>query len=137
MGFKIALQSYSANNIRVINNLNMNVIDALQQRKSVRAFLDRTVEESKINAILDAARQAPSGANTQPWQVAVVSGETKQRLQSQIENAFRSGDKGKADYTYYPEVWIEPYKSRRIGCGLQLYSTLKIAREDKQQRLKQ
>lgn len=112
----------------------MKVADALQQRKSVRAFLDRPVEEDKINAILDAARHAPSGANTQPWKVAVVSGETKQKLQTEIENAFRSGDKGQADFTYYPVQWVEPFKSRRVACGLQLYSALDIAREDKQRR---
>lgn len=115
----------------------MNVAEALQQRKSVRAFLDREVEESKIKTILNAARHAPSGANTQPWQVAVVSGETKLKLQKKIESKFRQGDKGRADYTYYPENWVEPYKSRRVACGLQLYSTLNIAREDKQRQLEQ
>lgn len=115
----------------------MNVIDALRLRKSVRAFLDKAVEEEKIEAILSAARHAPSGANTQPWQVAVVAGESKQKLQSRLESAFRNGDKGKADYTYYPEQWIEPYKSRRIDCGMQLYAALNIAREDKQRRLEQ
>ncbi|MBT8126476.1 MAG: nitroreductase [Gammaproteobacteria bacterium] len=115
----------------------MNVTDALRLRKSVRVFLDKAVEEEKIEAILSAARHAPSGANTQPWQVAVVAGESKQKLQSRLESAFRNGDKGKADYVYYPEQWIEPYKSRRIDCGMQLYAALNIAREDKQRRLEQ
>lgn len=115
----------------------MNVTDVLRLRKSVRVFLDKAVEEEKIEAILSAARHAPSGANTQPWQVAVVAGESKQKLQSRLESAFRNGDKGKADYTYYPEQWIEPYKSRRIDCGMQLYAALNIAREDKQRRLEQ
>ena len=113
----------------------MNVIEALQQRKSVRAFLDKEVEEYKINVILTAASHAPSGTNTQPWQVSVVTGETKQKLQKQIERNFREGDKGKADYHYYPEEWIEPYKSRRIACGIQMYSALKIEREDKQRQM--
>lgn len=115
----------------------MNILDALHKRKSVRAFLNKEVEEDKINAILSAASQAPSGANIQPWQVAVVTGKTKQKLQTQLESTYRTGDKGKADYPYYPEKWIEPYKSRRIACGLQMYSTLKIAREDKQTQLDQ
>jgi nitroreductase len=115
----------------------MDVVEALRQRKSVRAFLDKAVNEDVINTILDAARHAPSGANTQPWQVAVVSGEAKQKLQTQIESAFRKGDKGQTDYAYYPDEWIEPYKSRRIACGLQLYSTLKISRGDKQRQLDQ
>jgi len=110
----------------------MNVIEALQQRKSVRAFLDKDVEEDRINAILSAASHSPSGANIQPWQVAVVTGKTKQALQTQIENTFRNGDKGKAEYTYYPEKWVEPYRSRRIACGLQMYTALGIQREDKQ-----
>lgn len=115
----------------------MDVIDALQQRKSVRAFLNREVEESTINEILAAASHAPSGVNTQPWQVAVLTGDKKQQLQQQIETAFRAGDKGKADYAYYPDQWFEPYKSRRRACGLQMYSTLKIEREDKQRQMDQ
>jgi nitroreductase len=115
----------------------MNVIDALAKRKSTRAFLNKQVEHEKINTILDAARHAPSGTNTQPWQVAVVTGEAKIKLQSKIETAFRSGDKGKADYRYYPDEWTEPYASRRKACGLLMYKTLGITREDKERQLNQ
>ena len=115
----------------------MNVSQALQQRKSVRAFLDKNVEESHIISILEAARHAPSGVNTQPWQVAVVSGAIKQELQTTIEQSFRDGNKGKADYSYYPKQWTQPYKSRRMACGMQMYSTLKIERSDKQRQLDQ
>lgn len=115
----------------------MNVEEALEKRKSVRAFLDKAVDVEKINAILTGARHSPSGANTQPWQVAVVTGETKQKLQEKIENAFRQGDSGKADYAYYPDEWVEPYKTRRVKCGLQMYSTLDIKREDKEKKLNQ
>ncbi len=45
----------------------MNVKDALQQRKAVRAFLHKAVEEEKIKAVLSAASHAPSGTNAQPW----------------------------------------------------------------------
>ncbi len=115
----------------------MNVREALQQRKSVRAYLSKAVEIEKINNILAAASHAPSGVNTQPWQVAVVSGEKKLQLQQQLETAFRDGVKGKADYSYYPLQWVEPYKSRRIACGVQMYSTLKIERSDKQRQMDQ
>lgn len=115
----------------------MKVDEALLQRKSVRAYLDKPVEEEKVNAILTAASHAPSGTNTQPWQVAVVSGASKHKLQDRIETAFRGGDLGKADYPYYPGEWVEPYKSRRKACGLQMYATLGIKREDKQKQLDQ
>lgn len=115
----------------------MNVSTALQVRKSTRAFLDKPVSREQIRRILDAARHAPSGVNTQPWQVAVVSGESKAKLQQEIEQAFRDGIKPHMDYAYYPAEWHEPFKTRRRACGLQLYSTLEIAREDKEKQLNQ
>jgi nitroreductase len=115
----------------------MKLFEILKQRKAVRAYLDKPVEKEKINAILNAARHAPSGVNTQPWQVAVVTGNAKQTLQSKIETAFRAGNKGKADYEYYPTQWIEPYKSRRKDCGLLMYQTLKIERADTQRQIEQ
>jgi len=112
----------------------MKVSDALIKRKSTRAFLSKAVEQDKIERILNAARHAPSGANTQPWQVAVVKGDKKHQLQQLFENAFRSGVNGKMDYQYYPVEWQTPYKERRIATGIQLYKALNIAREDKQKR---
>ena len=101
----------------------MKVSEALKKRKSTRAFLDKPIEESLIRSILTNASQAPSGVNSQPWHVAVLTGEAKQRLESKMEGAFRSGEKGKMDYSYYPNEWISPYKDRRKDCGLLMYST--------------
>jgi nitroreductase len=115
----------------------MNVSEALNTRKSTRAFLPKPVDRAIIDRILSAARHAPSGTNTQPWQVAVVTGDTKQQLCQELETAFRNQVDRKMDYHYYPEEWVDPYKSRRKACGLQMYSTLKITREDKQRQLDQ
>ena len=104
----------------------MKVIEAIKQRQSIRAYQDRAVEGEKITRILDTARHAPSGVNTQPWQVAVVSGESKQRLQQRLEAAFRNGDKSQMAYQYYPVSWEPPYKARRLACGLALYGALGI-----------
>jgi len=112
----------------------MNVIEALNQRKSTRAFLKQDVDKAVIEEILDAARHAPSGANTQPWQVAVVTGDKKRKLEQRLEAAFSDGIEAKMDYLYYPTEWSEPYKSRRVACGLELYRALHINREDKQRR---
>ena len=109
----------------------MTVAEALKLRKSTRSFLNKQVDVEIIQRILDAARHAPSGVNTQPWQVAVVSGAKKHELEKAMEDAFNNGVKGKMDYQYYPSEWQEPYKGRRKACGLQLYSTLQIVREDK------
>jgi len=109
----------------------MNIFEALTKRKSIRAFLDKQVSQEKIRRIINHARYAPSGTNTQPWQVAVVMGEKKKQLVEQLQDAFHAGIKGKMDYHYYPLEWTSPYKDRRKACGLKLYQTLRIRREDK------
>ena len=115
----------------------MKVSEAIKQRQSIRAYQDRAVEAEKITRILDAARYSPSGVNTQPWQVAVVSGPSKQRLHQQLESAFRNGEKSQMAYQYYPDGWEEPYKARRRACGLALYGVLEIGRDDKQRQIDQ
>ena len=112
----------------------MNIIDAIKQRHSTRAFIDKPVTTETIEMLLDAARFAPSGVNTQPWQVAVLSGASKLRLQKQLEDAFRSGAKSDADYRYYPHEWREPFKSRRRACGLQLYESMAVSMDDSDKR---
>jgi nitroreductase len=58
-------------------------------------------------------------------------------MQEKLEQAFRSGEKKLMDYHYYPDQWEEPYKARRKSCGLQMYSALKIQREDTQRQMDQ
>ncbi len=47
--------------------------DLLRTRWSPRAFAARPVEESKLAALFEAARWAPSGGNSQPWAFVVVT----------------------------------------------------------------
>ena len=58
----------------------MDVKKALSERKSTRAFLDKEVPIEVVNAIIEQAKTAPSGVNTQPWQIAVVTGNSKIKL---------------------------------------------------------
>jgi nitroreductase len=115
----------------------MNITDALESRKSTRAFLKKAVEHKKIVTVLKAARHAPSGTNAQPWQVAVVMGEKKQDLTRALEKSFTENGLGEMDYQYYPLKWKEPYKKRRVQCGAQLYSAINIERKDREGRLRQ
>ena len=115
----------------------MDLKTALSKRKSTRAFLDKEVSIDIINEIVEQSKTAPSGVNTQPWQVAVLTGESKNSLCNKFEKAFRDGLKGSMDYKYYPVEWKDKYKERRKECGLLLYTTLKIKREDKQKQIDQ
>ena len=111
------------------------VLTVMRQRHSVRAFLPTPVTDAQITDILDAARWAPSGVNTQPWQVAVVKGAIKQRLTDELTAARQQDTPADPDYSYYPGEWIEPYAGRRIACGRALYSALKIESRDKAARM--
>jgi nitroreductase len=115
----------------------MKVSTALETRKSVRAFSPQPVERALIRELLRLAGHAPSGVNTQPWEVAVITGDSKARLQQAIEGEARKGTPKSLDYKYYPDTWIEPFKSRRKACGLAMFSTLGITREDKERQLEQ
>jgi nitroreductase len=88
----------------------MDLITAMKARQSTRAFLDREITTEKLQTILEAARWAPSGVNMQPWHVAVVRGNTRQRITDALIAANASGVKPQPDYRYYPEEWFEPYK---------------------------
>jgi len=114
----------------------MKVSEAIVGRYSCRAYLDRAVSREVVEQILDTARWSPSGANIQPWQVAVVQGETKDLLSARFLAAVAEGKKPSPDYRYYPGEWIEPYKSRRFQCGMALYEALQIQRDDKERRLR-
>jgi len=113
------------------------VTEAIRQRHSTRAFTQQTVARETLEEILELARLAPSGVNTQPWQVAVVSGAKKQQLEQAMLGEFAAGRRGKMQYDYYPEEWVSPYKERRVETGKLLYGAVGIGREDKDRQIEQ
>ena len=116
----------------------LDVAQALLARKSVRAFLDKPVAQADIETILSYARHAPSGTNTQPWNVAVVSGVAKQNLDGLLIEQFRNGIKSQMEYNYYPVEKLPPQlNARRVACGMQMFETLGIKREDMDKRMAQ
>lgn len=50
----------------------MDVLDCIKTRRSCRKFLDKAVEEEKINTVVEAGRYAPSGGNCQSAHFVVV-----------------------------------------------------------------
>jgi len=60
---------------------------AIKNRFSCRTFSSRAVPRTTIEDILDVARFAPSGANTQPWRVYVVAGPVKEEISRRLLNA--------------------------------------------------
>jgi nitroreductase len=59
----------------------MDTLEAIRTRRSVRSFSDRPVEEEKLQAVLEAVRQAPSWANMQCWRLVVIRDQSvKERI---------------------------------------------------------
>ena len=107
---------------------------AIISRHSIRRFLDTSVPRVVIEDILRVASRAPSGTNTQPWQVHVLLGAAKERLSQRIVSAY--DDPGQAmqhseEYAYYPRQWVAPYIERRRKVGWDLYGLLGIHKGDK------
>lgn len=109
----------------------MDVTDAIRGRWACRAFLDTPIPDETITHILSTASWAPSGVNSQPWQVAITKGKTRQAITDALIQARIDNVANEPDYAYYPDEWVDPYRMRRIATGKALYEALGISREDK------
>lgn len=114
------------------------VEEAITSRRSVRAYLDKPVPRETIERILEVASRAPSGTNTQPWRVRVLTGETRDRLcEAAVYAHSHEPEKLGYSYTYYPAELPEPYISRRRKVGWDLYGLLGIKKGEREKTHKQ
>ena len=107
---------------------------AITSRRSIRAYLPTPVPRAVIEDILAVAARAPSGTNTQPWQVHVLTGDAKDALSRDIRAAYDDPverERHTEPYAYYPTTWRSPYIERRRKVGWDLYSLLGIGKADK------
>lgn len=107
---------------------------AIVTRHSMRAFLPTPVPRAVIEELLAIAARAPSGTNTQPWQVHVLTGAAKDRLVTRIQSVYDDPEElatHTEEYAYYPREWVSPYIDRRRKVGWDLYGLLGITKGDK------
>jgi nitroreductase len=111
----------------------MDIAEAINSRKSIRAFEPRAVPREILSEIVEIALRAPSWANTQPWEFALVGG----RVLAEIHQAFM--EKGMASEPMHPDLaapqeFPERYNNRRRVLGRNLFELKGIGREDRKQR---
>ncbi|MGB3738479.1 MAG: nitroreductase [Pontixanthobacter sp.] len=110
----------------------MNVTEAVQSRRSVRAFFDTPVDRSVLQRVLETARRSPSGGNTQPWHAEILTGEPMQALFASVAEVLPHGKDGfSPEYDIYPKDLSGDYETRRRGVGEDMYGALDIARDNK------
>ncbi|WP_457744298.1 nitroreductase [Sulfurimonas sp.] len=112
------------------------VIEAIQNRSSKRAYLDKPVPKETLEKILTAAAQTPSGANMQPWITYAISNkEVLKDIGDAIIEKMDAGIKYDQFIQYYPVNWVNPYKKRRIITGAGLYKLMEVDRKDNETRI--
>jgi len=115
----------------------MNVSEAVQTRRSTRAFLPDPVPSELLREVIALAAHSPSGGNLQPWKVHVLTGAALARFRKVMAERLAREGYDQVEYEIYPPSLHEPYRTRRFRVGEQLYAKLGIAREDKAGRLAQ
>ena len=105
----------------------MDIVETIQQRRSIRAFNPDPVPQQVLRQIMELALHAPSWANTQPWEFALVAGGKLK----EIKQAFLE----RADEEFHPDLpgpreFPEPYNSRRRGLVNKVAEIMQRERQD-------
>ena len=87
----------------------MDVVEAIKTRKSIRAFKPDPVPQAVLKEILEQAQRAPSWANTQPWEFAIVTGAKLKAIQ---DGFMKRGMQDPTSEVTRPYELPEPYMAR-------------------------
>ncbi len=67
------------------------VIQNMLTRRSVRAYKEEQITDEQLNILLEAAKHAPSGANTKSWRFTVVQNKERlEKLNALVREAFKN-----------------------------------------------
>lgn len=108
----------------------MDILEAIENRKSIRAFKEKPISKQILEKILLTARWSPSGHNTQPWEVAVLMDKNKDELSRRLLDAIIQKKERKFDYletSYFPPF----LQKRRDACDNGIFKHKKIDIKDK------
>ncbi|MFF3375989.1 nitroreductase [Streptomyces sp. NPDC002680] len=109
----------------------MDVYEAVDSRRAVRAFSDEPVPKERLERVLTAATRAPSSGNLQPWHVFVVTGGPLDSLKRRTTARALAGDPGDdREYPMYPAELNSPYLDRFSAAAAERYKALGIERDD-------
>jgi nitroreductase len=109
----------------------MNVTDAVNSRKSIRAFLNKPIKTNLLVDLLTLASRSPSGGNLQPWHIYLLNGKKMDDLKNFLKN-WKNPEQ--PQYEIYPPNLKEPYRTSRFELGEAMYELLEIPRDDKEAR---
>jgi len=109
------------------------LLEGIETRRSLRAFKSAPITEEVLESILKAAGKSPSYTNTQPWEVAVISGERKEELSRILCELVESNIIPNPDIPS-PGNWPPELERRAREHGKKRFYAVGIERENEQQR---
>jgi len=109
------------------------LLEGIETRRSLRAFKSTPITEEVLESILKAAGKSPSYTNTQPWEVAVISGEKKEELSRILCALVESNITPNPDLPS-PGSWPPELERRAREHGKKRFYAVGIERENEQQR---
>lgn len=112
----------------------MNVTEAIKGRRTIRGFTSSPVPDELLQAIFDTARQAPSNCNSQPWNVTVVSGAARDKLEKALMTEILSGKQPSPAFPPGDADLTGIYRERQYDCAMRYYGAMGIEREDRDAR---
>ena len=115
----------------------MNILDAIRDRQSIRSFKNKKVSKEIIEDILNISRFAPSGGNTQPWKIYVLSKDLMKDLETSVLYILDNGVSETPNFNIYPQPMSDQLKNRVKECGKLMYGALEIGKDDVAGRLNQ
>lgn len=107
--------------------------DVIQQRRSIRGYLNKPVPKALIREVLALAMRAPTSYNTQPWNFYVVTGEVLERIRAGNVERTLAGVPDSREFRTGPD-YAGPHRDRQIGVAKQLFAAMGIERENKAKR---
>ena len=112
----------------------MNIIEAMNARKSIRGFKPDPVDQAIITKIIETAVRAPSAMNTQPWEFFVITGDILDKMREQIVEKLNTGAPMQPDHLVVGWPSESIYRDRQVNLAKQLFKLMDIARKDKAKR---
>ena len=111
----------------------MELLEGIATRRSWRAFKATPIPEEILRKICQAAGNSPSFTNTQPWEVAVVTGEKRTELGKILYHLAESDAPANRDIPSTGD-WPPELEKRAREHGARRFEAAGIARDNKQQR---
>jgi nitroreductase len=111
-----------------------NVLNLIASRHCKRAFLNQSVPRGLLETVLRCAANGPSSQNNQPWQVAVLSGKSRDELSAKLIHNFDADVLPKADYLNRPSQIDDLLAARIEEYGASFLEFKGIERDDREAR---